>query len=192
SRAPAPVEDGWRSDCLPEFLAGTEGHLLAGLDLDRFPGNRMAAHAGSTIPHLQNPETDKLHALAFLQVRGDHFDEIFEYRQGGRLAELKVLRQFECQVFGRNRWGRRLGCRCHVSHRRGPFMRPTPAPIITPASTHKHSQYWTILDPIAGDFKECLILLARPRGFEPLLPPCPLYPRKRTCAAHKSMSALCQ
>ena len=62
------MADGWRSNCLFEFLAGTEGHLLAGLDLDRFAGRRIAAHAGGTIPHLQNPKSNDLHALAHCQV----------------------------------------------------------------------------------------------------------------------------
>ena len=56
--------DAWRSERRLEFLGGAEGDLFAGLDLDRLTGCRIAAHAGSTIPQLQNSEPGDLYPLA--------------------------------------------------------------------------------------------------------------------------------
>src|SRR6202453_1727043 len=41
-----------------QFLAGAEGHLLAGLDLHRFPGLRIATHPRFAPLHLKNSEPD--------------------------------------------------------------------------------------------------------------------------------------
>ena len=55
-----------------EFLGRAEGDLLAGLDVDRFAGGGIAAHAGGALADLQDAETDDADALALLQVLGDH------------------------------------------------------------------------------------------------------------------------
>jgi hypothetical protein len=76
-----------------EFLGGAKGDLLAGLDLDLRAGFRIAAHAGSTIPHLQNSKPGDLHSLALLQVFDDEADEVFQHHQRLRLGKLMLLRQ---------------------------------------------------------------------------------------------------
>jgi len=98
-----------RSDRHLEFLGGAEGYLFAGLDLDRLTGHRIAAHAGSAITHHQNSEPGDFHPLTLLQVFGDHADELFHHFQALLLAELMLLRQRICQMFGGDRlWGRWL------------------------------------------------------------------------------------
>ena len=118
--APSRGMAGWMAiNCLFEFLAGAEGHLLAGLDLDRFAGIRIASHAGNTISHLQNPESDNLHALAQYQVLGDYADEVFHQLQSLTLAESMLFPQLIGQMLDGDRlWGRRLLCRCDVKHGR--------------------------------------------------------------------------
>jgi hypothetical protein len=67
-----------RSDRHLEFFGDAEGDLFAGLDLDRFTRRRITAHAGSTIPHLQTPESGDLYSLAFLQVLSDQTGKILK------------------------------------------------------------------------------------------------------------------
>ena len=59
-----------------EFLGRAEGDLLAGLDLDRFAGGGVAAHAGGALANLQDAEADDADALALLQVLGDPGDQV--------------------------------------------------------------------------------------------------------------------
>jgi len=58
----------WRSDRHLETHASAEGDPFAGLDLDCLTGRRIAAYAGSTIPHLQNSKTSDLHPFAPCRV----------------------------------------------------------------------------------------------------------------------------
>src|SRR3974390_881831 len=106
--------DTWRSDRLLEFLGGAEGNLLTGLDVDRLAGHRIATHAGSTIPHLQNSQPGDLHPFALLQVLRDEVDEVRQHLLTLLLGELMLLRQRIGQLLGADR--RTL--RCHVSHER--------------------------------------------------------------------------
>src|ERR1700730_4156882 len=66
------------SDGFLQLLGCAEGNLLAGLDVDRFAGGRVAAHAGGALAHLEDAETDNADALALLQVLGDAADQIVE------------------------------------------------------------------------------------------------------------------
>src|SRR5450759_2870966 len=66
------------SDGFLQFLGCAEGNLLAGLDVDRFAGGWVAAHAGGALAHLQDAETDDADALALLQVLGDPADQIVQ------------------------------------------------------------------------------------------------------------------
>src|ERR1700682_731812 len=67
-----------RSDGFLELLGGAEGNLLAGLDVDRFAGGGVAAHAGGALAHLEDAKTDDADALALLQVLGDAADQIVQ------------------------------------------------------------------------------------------------------------------
>ena len=110
--------EAWRSDRHLEVLGSAEGDLFAGLDFDRLTGRRIAAHAGSTIPHLQNSESDDLHPLGPLLVFGDQAYEVFHQLKPLLLGELMLLRQLIGQMLGGDRlWGR-LGCHYWISHGR--------------------------------------------------------------------------
>src|SRR4051812_28598960 len=63
-----------------EFLGGAEGDLLAGLDLDRFAGRRIAPHAGCTLAHHQDAEAADADAVALLEVFGHQADQVAEDR----------------------------------------------------------------------------------------------------------------
>src|SRR4249919_65444 len=52
----SPNKGSGALDRLFEFLGGAEGHLLAGLDLDRFAGCRITPHAGGALAHHQDAE----------------------------------------------------------------------------------------------------------------------------------------
>src|ERR1700712_4779294 len=65
-----------RSDGFLELLGRAEGNLLAGLDLDRFAGGGVAAHAGGALAHLEDAETDDTDTLALLEVLGDAADQV--------------------------------------------------------------------------------------------------------------------
>ena len=97
--------DGNQTASLSSLLARKATFLLA-LISDRFASRRIATHAGGTIPHLQNPKSNDLHALAHYQVLCDHADEVFHQFQGLPLVELMLLRQLIRQMFGVDRlWG---------------------------------------------------------------------------------------
>src|ERR1039458_4450667 len=53
-------------DRLFQFLRGAEGDLFARLDLDRFAGGRVAAHARGALAHLKDAEAADADALALL------------------------------------------------------------------------------------------------------------------------------
>src|SRR5216684_2200632 len=75
------------SDGFLQLLGCAEGNLLAGLDVDRFAGGGVAAHAGGALAHLQDAETDDTDALSLLLGQllliGDCRCEMLE-RDGGR------------------------------------------------------------------------------------------------------------
>jgi len=117
------------SDRHLEFFGDAEGDLFAGLDLDRFTRCRITAHAGSTVPHLQTPESGDLHPLAFLQVFSDQAGKILKNFLALLFGELMLFRQGMGQLLCADRLsGRRPGCRglrcgcrccgCYVSHGR--------------------------------------------------------------------------
>src|SRR6202171_209437 len=71
-RAGMTPGQGWKSASLSdgflELLGRAEGDLLAGLDVDRFAGGRVAAHAGGALAYLQDAEADDADAVALLQM----------------------------------------------------------------------------------------------------------------------------
>src|SRR6516162_3781514 len=67
-----------RSDGFLELLGSAEGDLLGGLDVDRFAGRGVAAHARRTLAYLQDAEPDDADTLALLQVLGDPADHVVE------------------------------------------------------------------------------------------------------------------
>src|SRR3984893_6860991 len=79
------------SDRFLEFLGGAEGDLLAGLDLDRFAGGRIAAHARGALAYLQDAEPADTDALALLEVLDDSVDHGAEARVSLLLRRFVIL-----------------------------------------------------------------------------------------------------
>ncbi len=71
-----------------QILGRPECDFLAGLDLDCFAGCRVAPHASSALPNLQDAETGNADAFAFLEMLGDNADEIAE---GGFTCSFRQL-----------------------------------------------------------------------------------------------------
>ena len=59
-----------------QLLGRTECDFLAGLDLDRFSGRWIAAHASCAFPDLQDAKTRDTDSFALLGMLGDKADEI--------------------------------------------------------------------------------------------------------------------
>src|ERR1700737_652821 len=74
-----------------QFLRGAERDLLAGLDLDRLAGRRVAAHARGALAHLQDAEAADADAVALLEVLDDQVDHVVEDQLGGLLGELMLF-----------------------------------------------------------------------------------------------------
>src|SRR5262249_13473944 len=108
-----PAVAGERSDRFFQFLGSAEGNLLAGLDLDRFAGGRIAAHAGGALAHLQDAETADADAVTLLEVLGHEANQVAEYSLGLLLRHLVGFRKICGDVFqGDGRRRTRL-LRCH-------------------------------------------------------------------------------
>src|SRR3954468_16610851 len=102
----------WLSGFL-QFLRGAERDLLAGLDLDRLAGGRIAAHARGALAHLQDAEAADADAVALLEVLDDEVDHVVEDRFGGLLGELMLLGEVRRDVLQGESRG---SCfRCHGS-----------------------------------------------------------------------------
>src|SRR5487761_2097158 len=90
------------SDGFLELLGGAEGDLLAGLDVDRFTGGRVAAHAGGALAYLQDAEADDADALALLQMLGDPADQVVENLFSLLLGQLLVFGDRRCEMLERD------------------------------------------------------------------------------------------
>src|SRR4030088_2119936 len=104
-RNDAKVKVGKRvlSDGFLQLLGRAEGNLLAGLDVDRFAGGGVAAHAGGALAYLQDAETDDADALALLQVLGDPADQIVQNGFGLLLGQLLVIGDRSREMLERDR-----------------------------------------------------------------------------------------
>src|SRR3981189_875625 len=91
-----------RSDGFLEFLGRPEGNLLAGLDVDRFAGGGVAAHAGGALAHLQDAETDDANALALLQMLGDSANQVVQDGFGLLLGQLLLVGDGRSQMLERD------------------------------------------------------------------------------------------
>src|SRR5437660_12839581 len=69
-----------RSDCFLELLGRAERDFLAGLDLDRLAGRRIASHPGGAVPHLQDAEPDQAQAVALSHALDAASRQGVEYR----------------------------------------------------------------------------------------------------------------
>ena len=85
-----------------QLLGRAEGNLLAGLDVDRFAGGGVAAHAGGALAHLQDAETDDADALALFQVLGDPADQVVENRFGLLLGQFLLIGDRRCEMLQRD------------------------------------------------------------------------------------------
>src|ERR1700716_261000 len=95
-----------------EFLGRAEGDLLAGLDLDRFAGGGVAAHAGGALANLEDAEADDADTLALLEVLGDHGDHVAQNRLSLLLGQFLILGDRRGQVLQ----GDRGWSRCFLRH----------------------------------------------------------------------------
>src|SRR6185312_2491098 len=94
-----------RSDRFFQILGSAEGDFLARLDLDRFAGRRIAAHARGAASHLQNAEAADADALALLEMLDDVVDKIGEHSLGLLLRHLVRFRERGGEMFQRDgRW----------------------------------------------------------------------------------------
>src|SRR6266404_4335897 len=96
------------SDGFLQLLGRAEGNLLAGLDVDRFAGGGVAAHAGGALAHLEDAEADDADALALLEMLGDTGDQIVENGFCGFFRQFVLFRQGCCEMLERD--GRRGRC----------------------------------------------------------------------------------
>src|ERR1700733_15211417 len=97
------------SDGFLQLLGRAEGNLLAGLDVDRFAGGGVAAHAGGALAHLQDTETNDADALALLQMLGDSGHQIVQNRFRLLLGQLLLVGDRRCAMLERDGgWGRCL------------------------------------------------------------------------------------
>src|SRR6185503_6330716 len=94
-----------------QFFRGAEGDLLARLDLDRFAGRGIAAHACRALAHLQDAEAADTDAVALLQVLDDEIDHAAEDRLGLLLGKLMAFGDVCRKVLQRNGGSSRLGGR---------------------------------------------------------------------------------
>src|SRR3954451_1841357 len=95
-----------------EFLGRAEGDFLAGLDLDRFAGGGIAAHAGGALADLKDAEADDADAFALLEVLGDLADHVGQDGFGALLGQFMLVRESRRQMLERNGG---LG-RCFLRH----------------------------------------------------------------------------
>src|SRR6267378_5953117 len=90
------------SDGFLQLLGCAEGNLLAGLDVDRFAGGGVAAHAGGALAHLQDAETDDADALALLQMLGDPADHVVQDLFSLFLGQLLLIGDCRCEMLERD------------------------------------------------------------------------------------------
>src|SRR5262249_1716274 len=108
-----PQRPGVRLHGFLEFLGGTEGDLLAGLDLNWLTGRGIAAHARCALAHDQDAEPTDADAVALLGMLGQEADEIAENRLGLLLRHFVGFREICGEML--ERYGRRSArfLRCH-------------------------------------------------------------------------------
>src|SRR6267378_3723156 len=90
------------SDGFLQLLGCAEGNLLASLDVDRFAGGGVAAHAGGALAHLQDAETDDTDALTLLQMLGDPADQIVQDLFCLLLGQLLLIGDCCCEMLDRD------------------------------------------------------------------------------------------
>ena len=62
-------------------------------------GRRIASHAGSAVPYLQDTEADKTQATPLFEVLGDGRHQVGEYRLGLPFRDLMARRKLRRQMF---------------------------------------------------------------------------------------------
>src|ERR1700687_2923922 len=111
-----------RSDRFLELLGRAERDFLAGLDLDRLAGRRIASHPGGAVAHLQDAKPDDAQAVAFLQVLDDASYHVVEDRLRLFFRDFMALGKLRREMLeGDGRLGlpRFLGCHCRSTPVRG-------------------------------------------------------------------------
>jgi hypothetical protein len=109
-KAGCPKASGLSFSCYAErsldrflqFLGGAERDLLGRLDLDRFAGGGIAAHARTALAHHQDAQSVETDAGALFQVLGDQTDNIFQNGVGALLGEFVLFGQLAGELTGRD------------------------------------------------------------------------------------------
>ena len=115
-------------DSLLQFLRWPEGDLLAGRDLDRCAGRRVATHPSRSRPYLQDAQTGQADFVALLEMLGGQRHQIAQHRFGNLLRQVMAFRQLGCDLLERdgdlrrNRRRSRLLGRCGGLLRRCGFL----------------------------------------------------------------------
>ena len=73
-----PLRVSQRLNCCFQFLGRPKSDFLAGLNLNRLAGCRIAPHASAPFSNLQYAEPRNSDSFAFLQVLGDLTDEVVQ------------------------------------------------------------------------------------------------------------------
>ena len=67
-----------RLNCCFQFLGRPKSDFLAGLDLNRLAGRRIAPHASGSFSYLQDAKPGNSYSFALLQMLGDQSDKVVE------------------------------------------------------------------------------------------------------------------
>ena len=73
-----PLRVSQRLNCCFQFLGRAKSDLLAGFDLNRLAGRRIAPHASGSFSYLQDAKPRNSYSFALLQMFGDQGDEIVD------------------------------------------------------------------------------------------------------------------
>src|SRR5262249_51918718 len=125
-----------------------------GLDLNRFAGGRIAAHARGTLAHLQDSEPANANALALFQVLDDVSYQAAQNGFGLLLRNLVVFREARGEMLQCH-----CRCGCHVSLLQE-AVASKKAPLRAKQLNDSASAHHAIL-PIPPMFSACLAYLVR-------------------------------
>src|SRR6516225_11973665 len=86
-----------------QFFGCSESDFLAGRNLNRLAGRRVAPHASGSFSNLQYAESCNSDSFAFLQVLGDQTDEVVQELAPRAFRQLVLFSQACGELGERNR-----------------------------------------------------------------------------------------